>query len=67
MFWANTHNLRFEQKREKYQNFLSEFFSIFGGKIFNIFERRIFVMEPYVQFLHADNEDWSDCADEQVD
>ena len=45
MFWAeigkavltSTHNLCFEQKYEKYQNFLSEN-SFFGGRIFNIFE-----------------------------
>ena len=34
------HNLHvcFEQKYEKYQNFSSEKFSFFGGKILNIFE-----------------------------
>ena len=32
------HNLCFEQKYEKYQNFLSENFHFFGGKIFSIFE-----------------------------
>ena len=36
--WVS-HNLYFEQKYEKkYQNFLSENFIIFGGKIFCIFE-----------------------------
>ena len=36
---TSTHNLCSEQKHEKYQNFLSDFFSsFFGGKIFNIFE-----------------------------
>ena len=34
----NAHNLCFEQKYEKYQNFLSENFPVFGCKIFNIFE-----------------------------
>ena len=34
----STHNLCFEQKYEKYQNFLSENFHFFGGKIFSIFE-----------------------------
>ena len=33
-----SNNLCFEQKYEKYQNFLSENFQFFGGKIFNIFE-----------------------------
>ena len=33
----STHNLIFEQKYEKYQNFLSEF-SFFGCKVFSIFE-----------------------------
>ena len=36
----NTHNLCFEQKYEKYQNFYLIFF--FGGKIFSIFEQACF-------------------------
>ena len=32
------HNLCFEQKYKKCQNFLSENFPVFGCKIFNIFE-----------------------------
>ena len=35
---TSTHNLCFEQKYEKYQNFLSAKFSFWGGKIFSIFE-----------------------------
>ena len=35
---TSTHNLCFVQKYEKYQNFLSENFYFFGGKIFNIVE-----------------------------
>ena len=35
---TSTHNLCFEQKYEEYQNFLSEFFSFFGGIGFSIFE-----------------------------
>ena len=35
---TSTHNLCFEQKYEKYQNFLSENF-VFGGEIFYIFEK----------------------------
>ena len=35
---TSTHNLCFEQKYEKYQNFLSQNFSFFGGENFNIFE-----------------------------
>ena len=31
-------NICFEQKYEHYQSFLSEFFSVFGGEIFDIFE-----------------------------
>ena len=34
----NTHNLCFDQKYEKYQNFSLKF-SYFGGKSFNIFEK----------------------------
>ena len=34
---TSTHNLCFEQKYEKYQNFLSENF-MFGGEIFYVFE-----------------------------
>ena len=34
----STHKLCFEQKYEKYQNFLSEKLPFLGGKIFNIFE-----------------------------
>ena len=34
----STHNLCFEQKYEKYQNFLSEKLPFFGGKIFSVFE-----------------------------
>ena len=34
---TSTHNLCFEQKYEKYQNFLSENF-YYGDKIFSIFE-----------------------------
>ena len=35
----STHNLCFEQKYEKYQNFyLKIFHFFFGGKIFGIFE-----------------------------
>ena len=41
---TSTHNLCFEQKYEKYQNFYLKMF-MFGGEIFNIFEyRRVFVM-----------------------
>ena len=35
---TSTHNLCFEQKYEKYQNFLSENFLSFGGKIISTFE-----------------------------
>ena len=35
---SSTHNQCFEQKYEKYQNFLSENFHFHGGKIFSIFE-----------------------------
>ena len=35
---TSTHNLCFEQKYEKYQRFLSDFFfQFFGGEIFFIF------------------------------
>ena len=35
---TSTHNLCFEQKDEKYQNFFIWKCSYFGGEIFNIFE-----------------------------
>ena len=35
---TSTHNLCFDQKYEKYQNFLSENFHFFDGEIFSIFE-----------------------------
>ena len=35
---VSTHNLCFEQKYEKYQNFLCEKLPFFGGKIFSVFE-----------------------------
>ena len=38
---TSTHNLCFEQKYEKYQNFYLKIF-IFGGKILNIFEKACF-------------------------
>ena len=41
---TSTHNLCFVQNYEKYQKFLSENFHFFGGKIFNIVDRRVFVM-----------------------
>ena len=40
---TGTHNLCFEQKCEKYQNFLSDFFSFIGCESFTIFEQ-VFVM-----------------------
>ena len=38
----STHNLCFEQKYEKYQNFYLKSFIFFGGKIFSIFEYACF-------------------------
>ena len=35
---SNEYPLNFEQKHEKYQNFLCEKLPIFGGKIFSVFE-----------------------------
>ena len=35
---TSTHNLCFEQKYKKYQNFYLKILKHFGGKIFNIFE-----------------------------
>ena len=37
-----TYKQCFEQKYEKYRNFLSENFQIFGGKIFSIFDKTCF-------------------------
>ena len=42
----STHNLYFEQKFEKYQNFLSENFHFFVVKFSVYLNRRVFVM-PY--------------------
>ena len=39
---TSTHNLCFEQKYEKYKNFLSEKLPFFGGKIFSVFEIGVF-------------------------
>ena len=36
MMLTSTHNLCFEQKCEKYQNFYLKIFIFFGGKIFSI-------------------------------
>ena len=41
---TSTHNLRFEQKLEKYQNFLSENFQFLVVKFSIHFNRRVFVM-----------------------
>ena len=42
---TSTHNLRFEQKYEKYQNFLSDFFFLFLVVKFSIYlNRHVFVM-----------------------
>ena len=46
------HNLRFEQKYEKYQNFLFENCPFLGCKIFNIFEQACFRNEDQ-QVLQA--------------
>ena len=39
---TSTHNLYFEQKYEKCQNFFIGKFSIFGGKMFGIIEQACF-------------------------
>ena len=39
----STHNLCFEQKYEKYQNFVSEKFPFFGCKFSIYLNRRVFV------------------------
>ena len=41
---TSTHNLCFEQKYEKYQTFISDFFSDFGGDFFIYLNRRVFIM-----------------------
>ena len=40
----STHNLCFEQKYEKYQNFLSEHFIVLVAKFSVYLNRRVFVM-----------------------
>ena len=42
---TSTHILRFEQKYEKYQNFLSENFQILKVKFSIYLNRRVFVMD----------------------
>ena len=42
MVITSTHNLCFEQKYEKYQNFYQKIFIFFCGKIFSIFEQAFF-------------------------
>ena len=42
---TSTHNLCFEQKHEKYQNFLSENFHFLVIKFAVFLNRRVFVME----------------------
>ena len=55
----STHNLCFEQKYEKYQNFLSEKFHFLVVKFSVYLNRRVFVMSLYFlqkirlwQFMH---------------
>ena len=50
---TSTHNLCFEQKYEKYQNFLSENSHIFGGKILLYINRRVFVMGSVSDAVYA--------------
>ena len=48
---TNTHNLCFEQKYEKYQNFLSENFQFLEVKFSIYLNRRAFVMFTVFQLL----------------
>ena len=41
----STHNICYEQKYEKYQSFLSEFFHVFEVKFSIYLNRRVFVMK----------------------
>ena len=47
---TGTHNLCFEQKCEKYQNFLSENFQFLEVKFSIYLNRRVFVMRPKEHF-----------------
>ena len=47
---TSTHNLCFDQKYEKYQNFYRKT-SSFGGEIFNIFELACFRNEVFFFYL----------------
>ena len=51
----STHNLCFMQKYEKYQNFLSQIFNYFAGKIFSIFELACFRYVVFNLSLSADD------------
>ena len=44
----STHNLCFEQKYEKYQNFLSEFFHFLVIKFSVYLNRNVFVMKGHI-------------------
>ena len=52
---TGTHNLCFEQKYKKYQNFLSENFHFLVVKFSLYLSRHVFVME---EFSHQDKGDW---------
>ena len=41
---TSTHNLCFEQKFEKYQNFLSENFPFLVGKLSIVLNRHVFIL-----------------------
>ena len=47
----STYNLHFEQKYEKYQNFLSEIFPLLVEKFSVYLNRHVFVMKKKVPFL----------------
>ena len=46
----STHNLCFEQKHEKYQNFLSENFHVLVVKFSVYLNRHVFVMDLFIHF-----------------
>ena len=52
----STHKLCFEQKYEKYHNFLSENFRFLDMKFFIYLNRRVFVMEDKMnRNIHSQN------------
>ena len=63
----STHNLCFEQKCEKYQNFSSENFHFLVVKFSVYLNRRVFVMHPpCLKFMQCYAENWCPAHDSET-